>query len=74
MRGRDGRRRGHDALVIDFCNHVTANPEDIYRLCSDRLGDGMPGQDIHASLGALQSNLQQASFRCYGTGIRSWWS
>ena len=36
-------------------------PGDIYLLCSDGLSDMIPDQDIHDTLGALQSNLPRAA-------------
>jgi len=55
------RAVGVDPEVETEVHTYAVEPGDIYLLCSDGLSDMIPDQDIHDTLGALQSNLPLAA-------------
>ena len=55
------RAVGIDPAVETEVHTYDVEPGDIYLLCSDGLSDMVVDEDIHATLGTLQSNLPLAA-------------
>ena len=55
------RAVGIDPEVETEIHTYAVEPGDIYLLCSDGLSDMVPDEDIHSTLGTLQSNLALAA-------------